>query len=246
MKNTYYVMQRELYAYFASPIAYIMMAFFLAFSGALFSLIFNQTPGSVELNTAMRGWSGNVGFFLLIFISIVTIRLISEEQRSGTLELMLTSPVRDWEVVVGKFLATLALLGLTLAFTFMYILMMVLFGGRPDWGPVLSGYLGLLLVGGVSAALGIMASSLTQSQAVAAVIGILVSIVLWFLGPLFAQQGPTNGEWWTVAISYASLESHVDSFSRGSPDVKDIVYYISLIVLFLGITVQILKMRRGD
>lgn len=246
MKNTYYVLQRELYAYFASPIAYIMMAFFLAFSGALFSLVFGQTPNSAELNTVMRGWSSNVGFFLLIFISIVTIRLISEEQRTGTLELMLTSPVRDWEVVVGKFLATVALLAMTLAFTFLYILFMVLFGGRPDWGPVLSGYLGLLLVGSVSAALGIFASSLTQSQAVAAVIGILVSIVLWFLGPLFAQQGPTSNEWWAVAISYASLESHVDSFSRGSPDLKDVVYYLSLMVLFLGITVQVLKMRRGD
>jgi ABC-2 type transport system permease protein len=246
MKNTFYVMQRELYSYFASPIAYIMMAFFLAFSGALFSLIFGQTPNQAELNTVMRGWSANVGFFLLIFISIITIRLIAEEQKTGTMELMLTSPVRDWEVVVGKFLATFILLALTLGLTFYYVLIMIIFGGRPDWGPVLSAYLGLLLIGGVSAALGILASSLTQSQAVAAVIGILVSIILWFLGPLFARQGPTNSEWWAVALNYTSLESHVESFSRGSPDLKDIIFYLSLIVLFLGITVQVLKMRRGD
>ncbi len=253
MKNTYYITQRELYAYFASPIAYIMMAFFLAFSGALFSIFFNQGAGSAgsatvnaELNTVMRGWSSSVGFFLLIFISIITIRLIAEEQRTGTLELLLTSPVRDWEVVVGKFFATLVLLLLTLAFTFFYVLLMVLFGGKPDWGPLLSGYLGLLLIGGVSASFGILASSLSQSQAVAAVIGILVSIVLWFLGPLFVSNGPNSSEWWSVALSYASLESHVDSFSRGSPDLKDVIYYVTLIVLFLGITVQVLKMRRGE
>jgi ABC-2 type transport system permease protein len=246
MKNTYYITQRELYAYFASPIAYIMMAFFLAFSGALFAIFFNQDPTSADVNTIMRGWSGSVGFFLLIFVSIITIRLIAEEQRTGTMELLLTSPVRDWEVVLGKFLATVVLLLITLAFTFFYLILMIAFGGRPDWGPLLSGYLGLLLIGGVAAAFGILASSLTQSQAVAAVIGILVCIILWFLGPLFVSNGPTNSDWWSVALSYASLESHVDSFSRGSPDLKDIVYYVTMIILFLGITVQILKMRRGE
>ncbi len=246
MKNTYYIVQRELYAYFASPIAYIMMAFFLAFSGALFGIFFSRDLTSVEVNTVMRGWATNVGFFLLIFISIITIRLIAEEQKTGTMELLLTSPVRDWQVVVGKFLATVVLLALTLAFTFFYILLMTIFGGRPDWLPLLSGYLGLLLIGGVSAALGILASSLTQSQAVAAVIGILVSIVLWFLGPLFVNQGPTGGAWWSQALDYASLSNHVDSFSRGSPDLKDILYYLSLVVLFLGVSVQVLKMRRGE
>ncbi len=246
MKNTFYITQRELYSYFASPIAYIMMAFFLAFSGLVFNLFFASNPGSAELNTVMRGWSGSIGFFLLIFISIVTVRLIAEEQKTGTLELLLTSPVRDWQVVVGKFLATVVLLLLTLVFTFLYILFMQIFGGSADWGPILSGYLGLLLVGAVSAALGILASSLTESQAVAAVIGLLAVITFWFLIPLFVRNGPTSSEWWSVALNYASLESHIDSFSRGSPELKDIVYYFSLIVLFLGSTIQILKMKRGE
>jgi ABC-2 type transport system permease protein len=246
MKKTYYITQRELYAYFASPIAYIMMGFFLAFSGALYSLFVTNNPSQVDLNTVIRGWTGSVGFFLLIFLSIVTIRLIAEEQRTGTMELLLTSPVRDWQVVVGKFLATLALLILTLLFTFFYIVLMLIFGGQADWGPILTGYLGLLLIGGVAGAFGILASSLTQSQAVAAVISILVSIVLWFLSPLFVSNGASSTEWWSVAISYASLESHVDSFSRGSPELKDILYYVSLITLFLGATIQLLKMRRGE
>ncbi len=247
MKNTFYITQRELYAYFASPIAYIMMSFFLAFSGALFALFLsNPNSPTSEMNNVMRGWSSSVGFFLLIFVSIVTIRLIAEEQKTGTLELLLTSPVRDWEVVVGKFLATIVLLLLTLAFTSFYLILMLLFGGQADWGPILTGYLGLLLIGGVSAAFGIFASSLTQSQAVAAVIGILVSIILWFLGPLFVRNGANSTEWWSVVLSYASLESHVDSFSRGSPDLKDLMYYVTLIVLFLGITIQVLKMRRGQ
>lgn len=248
MKNTGYIAQRELYAYFASPIAYIMMAFFLAFSGALFALFLNNPnqAGSAELNAVIRGWSTSVGFFMLIFVSIVTIRLIAEEQKTGTLELLLTSPVNDWEVVVGKFLATMVLLLLTLAFTFSYILIMLAYGGKADWGPLLSGYLGLLLVGGVAAAFGLLASSLTQSQAVAAVIGILVSIIFWFLRELFSQAGPTASDWLANAVGYASLNSHMESFSRGSPDLKDIVYYVTLIVLFLGATIQVLKMRRGD
>ena len=247
MKNSYYVLQRELYAYFASPIAYIMMAFFLAFSGAVFGLYFSQnTNGSVDLNSVMRNWSGSMGFFLLIFVSIVTIRLIAEEQRTGTLELLLTSPVRDWQVVLGKFLATIVLLIITLLSTFFYIIVMLVLGGQADWGPILSGYAGLLLIGGVAAAFGVLASSLSQSQAVAAVIGILVSIILWFLGTLFVNNGPSSTDWWSVALSYASLESHVDSFSRGSPSLQDTVYYLTLMVLFLGVTVQLLKMRRGE
>jgi ABC-2 type transport system permease protein len=246
MKNTYYITQRELYAYFASPIAYIMMAFFLAFSGALFSLFVTSNPTQVEVNTVMRSWTSSVGFFLLIFLSIITIRLIAEEQKTGTLELLLTSPVRDWQVVIGKFLATVVLLLFTLLFTFFYIIMMLIFGGKADWGPIFSGYLGLLLIGGVSASFGILASSLTQSQAVAAVIGILVSIVLWFLSALFVSGGASATEWWSTALSYASLESHVDSFARGSPDLKDLFYYVTLMVLFLGATIQILKMRRGE
>ncbi|HEX2912030.1 MAG TPA: ABC transporter permease [Chloroflexia bacterium] len=246
MKKTLYITQRELYAYFASPIAYIMMAFFLAFSGALFSLIFTSNPQSAEANTVLRSWSGTVGFFLLIFVSIITIRLIAEEQKTGTMELLLTSPIRDWEVVVGKFLATLAVILLTLVLTLFYLLLMLVFGGRPDWGPVLSAYLGLILLGGTIAAVGMLASALTESQAVAAVIGFLVSIVLWYLGALFAQNGPTNSEWWSVALNYASLSSHVDSFSRGSPELKDILYFLTLIVLFLGVTVQVLRIRRAE
>lgn len=246
MKNTYYITQRELYAYFASPIAFIMMAFFLFFSGLIFTLVLPSAPRSAELNSVMQGWANNVGIFLLLFVSIVTIRLIAEEQRTGTLELLLTSPVRHWQVVVGKYLATIVLLVLTLAFTFIYIFFMLVFGGRPDWGPLLSAYLGLLLVGSVSAALGILASSLTESQAVAAVISLLVSLILWFLGGLLVPEGPTESEKWKEDVIYASLGEHVNSFFRGSPEIRDILFYLTLTVLFLGITIQVVKMRRGN
>src|SRR5690348_4788652 len=125
MKNTYYILERELYAYFASPIAYVIMGFFLTFSGVLFSgYISPRSDG----NEVMRQWFSVIGFVMLFIGSLLTTRLIAEEQRTGTLELLFTSPVRDWEVVMGKFLASVVLFLLLMVLTLYYILAMLVLG----------------------------------------------------------------------------------------------------------------------
>jgi ABC-2 type transport system permease protein len=241
MKNTYYILQRELYAYFASPIAYVIMGFFLAFSGVLWSGYLAPTS---DANSVMRQWFSVIGFVMIFIGSLLTTRLIAEEQRTGTLELLFTSPVRDWEVVLGKFLASVILFVLLMILTFYYLLAMMVLGAKVDWGPILTGYLGLILLSGVFFAVGLMASAFTQSQAVAAVISIIVSLVLWIAGPLFIRQ--TEDSWWANAINFISLQPHIDSFSKGVIDLRDIMFYLTLIALFLVITAQVLKVRRAD
>ncbi len=241
MKNTYYILQRELYAYFASPIAYVIMGFFLAFSGVLFSGYLSPTT---DANGVMRQWFSVVGFVMLFIGSLLTTRLIAEEQRTGTLELLFTSPVRDWEVVLGKFLASVVLFLLLMVFTFYYLLALTILGGSFDWGPILTGYVGLILLSGVFFGIGLMASSLSQSQAVAAVISMIISLFLWIAGPLFVRQNEES--WWSNAINFISLQPHIDSFSKGVLDARDIIFYLSAITFFLVITTQVLKVRRAD
>lgn len=241
MKNTYYILQRELYAYFASPIAYVIMGFFLAFSGLLWSGYLAPTS---DANSVMRQWFSVIGFVMIFIGSLLTTRLIAEEQRTGTLELLFTSPVRDWEVVLGKFLASVVLFILLMIITLYYLLAMIILGARVDWGPIITGYVGLILLSGVFFAVGLMASAFTQSQAVAAVISIIVSLVLWIAGPLFVRQ--SEDSWWSNAINFVSLQPHIDSFSKGVLDLRDIVFYLTLIALFLVITAQVLKVRRAD
>ncbi|MEI6043185.1 MAG: ABC transporter permease subunit [Chloroflexota bacterium] len=241
MKNTYYILQRELYAYFASPIAYVIMGFFLAFSGVLFSGYLSPTS---DANTVMRQWFSVSGFVMLFIGALLPTRLIAEEQRTGTLELLFTSPVRDWEVVLGKFLATVALFLLLVVLTFYYLVALIVLGGQFDWGPILTGYVGLILLCSVFFAIGLMASAFTQSQAVAAVISIILSLFLWIAGPLFVRQSEDN--WWANTLNFLSLQPHIDSFSKGVFDLRDIVFYLSIITLFLVITTQVLKVRRAD
>ncbi len=243
MKNIYYILQRELYAYFASPIAYIIMGFFLAFSGVLFTGYLNVT-GANDANNIMRQWFSVIGFVMVFIGSLLTTRLIAEEQRTGTLELLFTSPVRDWEVVLGKFLASVVLFLILCVLTFYYLLALTILGGSFDFGPLITGYIGLILLSGVFFAVGLMASAFTQSQAVAAVISIILSLFLWIAGPLFVRQ--SEDSWWANTLNFLSLQPHIDSFSKGVLDGRDITFFLTIIILFLVITTQVLKVRRAD
>jgi ABC-2 type transport system permease protein len=191
----------------------------------------------------MRSWFNLVGFFMLFFGSIVTTRLIAEEQRNGTLELLFTSPVRNWEVVFGKWLASMVLFAITLLFTFYYLLVMMALGGRPDWGPVLAGYLGLLLEAGVFAAIGLFASALTFNQVIAAVLSLVLCLVLYILGPLVVRPGTTD--WIANALNFITLQTHMQSFAQGILDLRDVIFFASLITLFLYGTGQAISTRRA-
>jgi len=234
MRNTLTIAQRELYAYFVSPIAYVVTAAFLVIGGYLFSLILYFSR-----QATMRFIFGNLGFILLLIAPMITMRLLAEEHRSGTIELLLTSPVRDWEVVLGKFLACFILFLAIVALTLVYPLVLFIFG-NPDRGPILTGYLSLLLTGGAYLSVGLFTSSLSRNQIVAAVLGIVLLLVLWLADAAGSFVGGTLNS----ILSYLSLSTHSNDMMRGVIDTKDVIYYLSFIAAFLFLTVRSLESRR--
>jgi ABC-2 type transport system permease protein len=176
---------------------------------------------------------------LLFFIPMLTMRLFAEEKRSGTIELLLTYPVRDGEVLAGKYLASLALFALLLALTLLYPGLVAYFT-RVEWGPIFSGYLGLLLTGAVFLAVGVLVSSMTENQIVAGfgTFGILLAFWIVGWGAEFAG-GTLRG-----VLQYLSIGDHLDGFTRGLIDTKDLVYYVSGVALALFLTLRSLDSKR--
>jgi len=234
MRTALTIARRELSAYFASPIAYLVGAAFLVISGYLFAIILlNSRQASLE------ELFFNVNVILLFVAPLLTMRLLADEQHSGTIELLLTAPVRDWEVVLGKFLAALALFIAMLICTLYYPLLVWRLGGNLDAGPIVTGYLGLLLLAGAMFALGTLASAFTENQIVAAVIGFGVLLLLWLIG------GASNVAPGAASVlNVLSLNGHFDDFARGAINLEDVVYYLSLMVGGLFIATRVLETRR--
>ncbi len=236
MRNVYYVMKRELGAYFTSPIAYVVIAIYLAVVGGLGSLLMYFTR-----EASMRYVFNHAVtlLFTVLVTQVLTMRLVADERRTGTLELLLTAPLRDWEVVVGKYLASLVVLLVMIALT-AYFPMMLMRLGDPDVGPILSGYLGYVLLGASLLAVGLFASSVTQNQIVAAVIGIGIILLLWLSGALEELVGPTMGR----VVAYLPIFGHYMDMVRGVIDTTDIVYYVTLIALFLFLSTRVIESGR--
>jgi ABC-2 type transport system permease protein len=234
MRTALTIARRELSAYFASPIAYLVAAAFLVISGYLFSLILVSNQ-----QATLEGLFFNINLILLFVAPLLTMRLLADERRSGTIELLLTAPVRDWEVVLGKFLAALALFGTILLCTLYYPLMLWRFGGKPDIGPMITGYLGLLLLAGAMLAIGTLASSLTENQIVAAVIAFGALLMLWLIGSAASVATGAAG-----VLSALALPNHYDDFARGAINLEDVIYYLSLIVGCLFVATRALETRR--
>ncbi len=234
MKHTWAIARREVGAFFVSPIAYVVTAAFLFILGILFERILFYSR-----EATLRYLFQNLVFLLIFVAPLLSMRLLAEEQRSGTLELLLTSPVRDWEVVVGKFLAALALFVMMLAPTLLYPLILLAFG-NPDMGPILSGYLGVLLAGSSMLAIGVFTSSLSQNQIVAGVLGIVLLLFLWLAG-VFAEA---FGAPISTFLSNLSLMTHFPDFAKGVIDSKDVVYYLSVTAAGLFLATRSLEARR--
>ncbi len=236
MKNVWTITSRELNSYFASPVAYVVSAAFLLISGALFSVILTST-----MDASLRGTFSNITFIMILIAPVLTMKLLAEEQRMGTLELLLTSPVHDWQVVVGKFLGSLILFAvMLLAPTLLYVVLLTAFG-TPDYGPILSGYLGLLLLGGAFLSIGVLSSSLTQNQVVAGFVGIVLLLLMWISDALSRiVGGGAVGD----ALTYLSITRHYDDFLRGVIDTQNIIYPLSVIAVALFIATQVLQTRR--
>ncbi|MDP3879034.1 MAG: ABC transporter permease [Dehalococcoidales bacterium] len=227
---------KEFKSYLSSPMAYVVTGIFLVLTGFFFGI----SP-STYLETSINGFLGTGSILLLLLASVLTMRLIAEERKMGTLELLLTAPVRDSEVIIGKFLGSLAILVAMLALTFYYPLLLILFGD-PDMGPIATGYLGLLLLGSASLAIGLFASSLTSNQIVAAVVAGGLLFALWFFGTAasFLPQAIAQ------VVGYFSISSYFPDFMRGIIDTRGIVFYLSITVLFLFLAIRSLENSRWN
>lgn len=247
------VFKKEMRLYFTSPVAYVVLTIFLVIAGWFFYNIFAFfTLASMQsaMNPAMardlnvtdsvlRPLVTNVSVILLLLMPLITMRLFAEERRSGTIELLLTYPVRDGAVLVGKYLAALALYALMLALTLLYPGIVVYFA-RLEWGPLVTGYAGLLLMGGTFIAVGVFASSLTENQIVASITTFGILLILWVIG----WSADYVGGVWGKVLQHLSLLEHNDNFAKGVLDTKDVVYYLNFIALALFLTLRSLEARR--
>lgn len=247
------IFKKEMRLYFSSPVAYVVGTFFLLISGWFFSqILFIYSLQSMQsmmnpmmagnLNPTeaiMRPLFSNMSVVLLFFIPMLTMRLFAEEKKSGTIELLLTYPVRDGEVLLGKFLAALALYAVLLILTLLYPALIAYFA-RVEWGAILTGYLGMLLLGATFLAVGVFISSLTENQIVAGFSTFGVLLAFWIIG---WGADSASGLLRNV-LQYVSILDHMESFGKGVIDTKDLVYYVSAIALALFLTLRSLETKR--
>jgi len=252
MRNVLVIFKKELKSYFASPIAYLLLAIFAVIFGFFFysATRFFVLQG-MQMQMMGRGMPMDVNEYVirplltnasvigLFLIPMITMRLYAEEKRSGTIELLMTSPVRDIEIILGKWLAALVLYGSIIAIAGLNISILFAFG-QPDWKPILVGYLGLLLQGGCLLSIGIFISTLTKNQIIAGGATFAVCLMLWVLDWVSAYDQSV----WAKVISYLSVVTHFEPFSKGVIDSKHVVFYLSMIFFGLFLTARSVESLR--
>lgn len=240
MRNVGIIFGREFRAYFDSSIAYIFMIVFLLLTAGLFMTTF-FLAGTAD----MRGFFGNLPLFNLFFLPAVTMRLWAEEKRIGTMELLMTLPMKPWEIVMGKYLAALAFYAIALAGTLTIPLTLAMVGD-PDMGAIFAGYLGSLLLGAFYLAVGIFVSGLFKDQIAAFVVGLMFCLFFFFAGTQIVVA-TTDG--WIPGLgsfleNYVGISSHFEGIQRGVVDTHNLLYFLSMSVLFLVLNTLSLEGRR--
>jgi ABC-2 type transport system permease protein len=252
MGNTWIICRKELRSYFVSPIAYLLLGMFAVVFGFFFwnvvgyfvyaGMEAQMRGGMFPMNIneqVIRPLVSNVSVIGLFLIPMITMRLFAEEKRSGTIELLVTAPIRDLEVVLGKWLAAmilyagmLLLTALNFAWLFRY--------GNPDWKPLAVAYLGLLLQAGALLAIGTFLSTLTRNQIIAGAATFGVCLLLWVLAWVSDYESAT----WSRVMAYLSILTHFESFAKGLLSIKDAVFYFTAIVLGLFLTARSIESLR--
>jgi ABC-2 type transport system permease protein len=245
MRKTWAIIRRELIAYFSSPLAYIVMTAFLLMQGYIFYLIvsFLNNPQTPAMTPLRLFFGGTIFFwlFLLFVVPVITMRLIAEERRSGTIEVLLTSPVTEAQVVVGKFLAAMAFyLALWLP-TVLYVVILARHS-KIDLGPVAAGYLGVVLLGFMFLAVGTLASTLSTNQLIAAIIAFAAMVLLFSIG--LVEQLMTSSSVLRDALAHMNLWTQMDDFAKGIVDTRHVVYQLSMGVLFLFLAAKSLEVKK--
>jgi len=234
MKNIIIITGKEFKSYLLSPMAYIIIGIFLGLTGFFFG-----SSNSTYSYTSLSGFLNMGGLLLLLLSSVLTMRIIAEEKKLGTIELLLTAPVRDSEIILGKFFGSLGIVLVMIILTFYYPILLKIFGD-PDFGPIASGYLGLFLLSCASLAVGIFASSLTSNQLVSAVVSGGILFGLWYLGSAASFLPDALGD----VIGYFSLSKYYPDFISGIIDTRGIIFYLSVTVLFLFLSIRSLENSR--
>ena len=253
MRNIIAIGQKELKSYFSSPIAYVVIGFWALLYGYFFIAILqffvrqsmggNQFGGQQPVNVNQMMIrplvAQNVPILLLFLLPMVTMRTYSEEKRSGTIELLLTSPVTDFEIILGKFFGAMGLYCSMLAVTLIHLAVLLWFG-RPEWKPIIATYLGLLLLGGCFISLGLFISSLTKNQIVAGMVTFAVFLLLWVIEWIGSFSPPMIDK----LSQYLSIVGHLDDFGKGVLDTTHIIYYLSFITFGLFLTAKSVDSER--
>ncbi|MGA9118123.1 MAG: ABC transporter permease [Bacteroidota bacterium] len=234
VQNVLPVFRREIRSYFNSPVAYVVMIVFLSIIGWFFaSNLFLMNLATLRVMFEL------VPLVFLFFVPAVTMRLLAEEKKSGTLELLITKPVTDMEIVLGKFLAGWVLVAAALVPTVVYLITIMILGS-PDIGPIIAGYAGLLLMGGVYVAIGLLASSLTENQIVAFIIGFLLVFILFMLDKVLIYL-PSS---FASTLEFLAIDTHFSNIARGVVDSRDILYFVSLLGFSLMLATVSLERRK--
>ena len=252
MSNILAIAHKELKSYFSSPIAYIVLGFFALAYGYFYvvmlqyfvraSMQMGQFGGQQAMNInqdMLRPVIQNVTVVMLFLLPVITMRTYAEEKRSGTIELLLTSPLTDFQIIMGKFLGAMVLYAAMLVVTLPHIGLLFIYG-NPEWKPIITAYLGLLLMGGCFVSLGLFISSLTRNQIVAAAITFVTFLMLWVINWI----GSFSSGWVSNVTAYLSIIEHLDDFTKGVIDTSHLIYYLSFITFGLFLTAKSVDTER--
>ena len=235
MRNLKAIYMKEMKSYFNSPMAYIFLVIFAVINGYFFTrtfFLFNQSD--------MRSLFNIIPLVYIFFIPAVTMSLIAREKNLGTMEVMSTLPLKDMDFVLGKFLSSLSLIVIGLIITLIHFFTLAQVGTNIDYGAVFTGYLGLALAGAVYSSVGTFASSITDNQVVAFIIGIFI-VIIFFLMDKMLMFVPIS---LTGLIQFLSVDYHLSNISRGVIDSRNLIYFSSVVGFFLFMTVRVLEIRR--
>jgi ABC-2 type transport system permease protein len=252
MSNILAIAQKEIRAYFSSPIAYIVIGLFALLFGYFYVAILDwfvrqgmsgamgMAPAPLNLNQQfVRPLLLNATVVLLFVLPMITMRTYSEEKRSGTIELLLTSPLTDMQIILGKFTGALLLYASMLGVTLLYVAVLFVFG-NPEWKPIATAYLGLILLGGCFISVGMLISSFTGNQIVAGMLTFGVFLLLWVIDWIGSFLGP-SGE---TIVNYLSITRHFEDFAKGVIDTTHLIYYVSFITFGLFLTAKSVDSER--
>ena len=256
LRNVGLVFKKDLKSYFNSFIAYAVIAIFLVVTGYLFynlvasfSVLSFQAQANpmvakqynlLNVNeTVVRPLFGNISMIMLLMLPMLTMKLLADEKKSGTMELLLTYPVTDSEVVLGKFFACLTVFAAMLMSTVTYPILLI-YLGEPEILPIITGYIGLFMLGSAFISLGIFTSSITENQIIAASLSVGVLFFFWMMTYSIMFVDPGIGQ----VLSYLSINEHLNSLAKGVVDTEDFIYYLSFTTLFLFLTLRSLESNR--